>query len=134
MPRHADWDQRLNRYLEEHAAARFDYGVLDCALFCAGAVYEMTGTDPAAAFRGMYRSAASSVRALSEIGQGTLEATVDAMFKAIHPAMARRGDLALHDGSLGVVIGGDALFLGDENGVAGLIRIPRAEWQRCWTV
>ena len=134
MARRADWERRLAHWLEAHADARFAYGRMDCALFAAGAVEAMTGVDPAAAFRGAYRSAATSIRALKEIGAGSLEATVDSMFARIPAAFAQRGDLAMHDGSLGVVIGGDAVFVGGEAGLSGLVRIARRQWSASWRV
>ena len=134
MVRLADWEQRLHGYLTGLAGRGFTWGRLDCALFAAGAVMAITGEDPAAAFRGRYRTARGSVRALRRFGAGTLEATIAAQFEDRPAAFARRGDLALVAGELGpmvgVVIGADALFIGDD----GFERRPRADWSRCWSV
>ena len=133
-----DWEDRLHDYLAGLAGASFAWGTLDCALFAAGAVLAMTGDDPAAAFRDRYGTARGSVRALRKWGAGTLEATIAATFADRPLAFARRGDLALVDGplgaSVGVVVGADALFVGEEDGAAGLVRFPRAAWRRCWGV
>jgi len=48
--------------------------------------------------------------------------------------VARRGDLVLAEGNVGVCFGGYALFVGIENDEPGLIRIPFAEWQAAWAI
>lgn len=132
MTRHPDWENRLSEYLASMAGVSFNYGQADCALFAAGAVQAMTGDDPAKAFRGKYKSMAGSVRALKDIGAGTLEATISAMFSEIPPAFARRGDLVMHDGAVGVCVGSDALFILDASQGAGLERITRERWQKAF--
>lgn len=132
--RRSDWEQRLHAYLVENRGAVFAWGITDCALFAAGAVEAMTGDDPAAAYRGKYRTAAGSAKALVKFGAGTLEATIDAAFEPIGRAFARRGDLVMYDGAVGICVGGDALFVGEEGGAAGLVRVPRVQWSKAWRV
>lgn len=134
MIRRADWEQRLAAYLAGCEGAAFIWGKMDCALFAAGAVLAMTDFDPAAAFRGRYRSVAGSVRALRVHGAGTLEATIDSMFPERPIGFARRGDLVLHDGAVGVCVGDAAVFIGEEGGAPGLVRIARSGWTRAWSV
>lgn len=140
--RRADWEAALSDYLTASVNARFAWGELDCALFAAGAVRAMTGIDFAAPFRGRYRTARGSVRALRRYGAGSLVATVEQLLGEVPIGFARRGDIVLHGdertGALGVCIGGDALFVGrDESGDLaheGLVRIPRHQWSRAWAV
>lgn len=134
MIRRDDWEPRLAEYLADCTDAKFQWGKMDCALFAAGAVLAMTGSDPAAAFRGRYRSCAGSVRALRLYGQGTLEATIDALFPEKPIGFAQRGDLVLHDGAVGVCVGADAVFVGQEGERAGLVRVERRAWLRAWGV
>ena len=100
----------------------------------------MTGTDFAAAYRGKYRSVAGSIRALKRHGKGTLEATIDALFPERPIAFARRGDLVMMAGSLGVCIGHDALFVMETSRLdigtvsEGLERAERAFWDKAWAV
>lgn len=129
-----DWEQRLHAYLASHEGAVFAWGRLDCALFAAGAVAAMTGLDPAAGFRGHYRSARGSVRALRRIGAGTLAATIAQLFPEKPAGYARRGDLVMVDDMVGVCIGAEALFVGEEDGSAGLVRFPRSAWSTAWSV
>lgn len=134
MIRRGDWEQRLAAYLAECDGAEFIWGKMDCALFAAGAVLAMTDVDPASAFRGRYRSLAGSVRALRIHGAGTLELTLDSMFPERPIGFARRGDLVLHDGAVGVCVGDAAVFIGEESGAPGLVRIARSGWARAWGV
>ncbi|MFS0771031.1 DUF6950 family protein [Sphingomonas sp. 1P08PE] len=134
MIRLPDWEQRLHDYLAGLEGAEFVWGKMDCALFAAGAVEAMTGEDPAAAYRGKYRSVAGSVRALKTYGAGTLAATIDAGFEEREVGFARRGDLVMVDGMVGVCIGPDALFIGEEDGAPGLIRFGRERWAKAWSV
>lgn len=133
-PRLSTWEARLGTYLAERRTMPFAWGSNDCALFAAGAVEAMTGSDPAAAFRGAYRSMAGSVRALKQHGAGTLEATIDALFPAIPTGFVRRGDLVWNGEAVGVCVGAVALFVGQEGDAAGLVRVPRAEWVKGWRV
>lgn len=134
MTRRPDWERRLADYLAGCSGARFLWGRLDCALFAAGAVLAMTGTDPAATYRGRYSTATGAARALRRYGQGTLEATIDALFPERPIGFARRGDLVLHNGAVGVCVGDRALFVGEEGGSEGLVAVPRAEWSKAWGV
>jgi len=140
MTRRNDWEARLSDYMTRVSKTAFAYGQHDCALFAAGAVEAMTGTDFAAAYRGKYRSVAGSIRALKRYGAGTLEATMDALFAERPIAFARRGDLVLFSGSLGICIGADALFVtetqADDHRIIGegLERVPRDLWDKAWAV
>lgn len=134
MVRRDDWEARLHDYIAGLGGATFRWGKLDCALFSAGAVLAMTGVDPAAQYRGHYSTARGSVRALRKWGAGTLPATIDALFPVIAPAFARRGDLVMVGDAVGVCFGADALFVGEENGAAGLVRFGRAQWSKAWRV
>lgn len=135
MIRQPDWEARLHAYLAGLEGAVFAWGELDCALFAAGAVAAMTGIDPAAAYRGRYTTAVGSVRALRRYGAGSLADTISADFAERPVGHARRGDLVMVDGMVGVCIGADAIFVGEDvDGAAGLVRLPRAEWSHCWSV
>lgn len=132
--RRSDWEFRLADYLEAVGDRPFAWGWHDCALHSANAVLAMTGTDFAKLFRGRYRTAIGSARALKRYGAGTLEATIDTLFPSISRAFAGRGDLVMHAGALGICIGGHGLFVGEEGGAAGLVRIERAAWTKAWRI
>jgi hypothetical protein len=124
------WEDALVNYIATKRHEPFEYGINDCCLFAAGAVIEITGEDPMSEFRGKYDSLKGSLKVIKEIGAGTLEATLDGKFPEIGIGHAQRGDLAFFDGSVGVVMGGFAYFASDD----GLERVPRALWDKCWSV
>lgn len=126
----ATWDQALVDYLRSKRHEPFEYGTNDCCTFISGAVEAMTGTDPMVEFRGEYNSLATSVRALKEIGAGDLESTLDGKFAAVPIGRAQRGDIAFFADSAGIVAGDFAWFVSDD----GLERIPRADWDKAWSV
>jgi hypothetical protein len=124
------WEDALANYIAIKRHEPFEYGVNDCCLFAAGAVIEVTGQDPMPEFRGKYDSLKGSLTVIKEIGAGTLEATLNGKFPEVAIGHAQRGDLAFFDGSVGVVMGGFAYFASDD----GLERVPRAMWDKCWSV
>lgn len=135
MIRLPDWEDRLSAYLAAREKAEFRFGKMDCALFAAGAVEAMTGEDPAAQWRGRYRSHAGSVRQIRKAGHKSLVSLVSDIFEEIPPAFARRGDIvADRAGSLGVCIGAAALFVGEEDGAPGLIRVGLIDWSTAWRI
>lgn len=130
MTRLPDWEERLATYLASVRETPHAYGRHDCALHGANAVLAQTGVDHGAPFRGRYKTEIGAARALRRFGAGTVEATYDAHFPSIPPALAQRGDIVLAQGAIGVCIGGEAIFAGD----TGHQRIARAEWARAWRV
>lgn len=132
MTRYNDWENRLAAYLDSVRHAEYRYGEHDCALHAANAVLAMTGEDFAADVRGHYRSVAGSVRALRKYGAGDLALTVTAKLgEPIAPALARRGDVVMNDGSTGICMGDFGYFVAID---AGLVRIARKDWQRAWRI
>lgn len=134
LTRRSDWEPRLNALIADRRTWVHEYGNHDCALWPAAAVEAITGEDFGAPFRGKYSDETGARAALREFGAGTLVKTFDSHLKRIDKAMAQRGDLALHEGHVGVVLVGEALFVGQEGGREGFVRIPRADWTLCWRV
>ena len=124
------WEAALSDYIATKRHEPFEYGVNDCCLFAAGAVEAVTGDDPMSEFRGNYDSLKTSIKAIKDIGAGTLEATMDGKFPEVAIGHAQRGDLAFFNDSVGVVMGGFAYFVSDD----GLERINRSLWNKCWGV
>jgi hypothetical protein len=129
-----DWETRLGDYLARHRGAVFAWGRLDCVLFAAGAVEALTGEDPAAAVRKRYRTKIGAARKLRQQGFRTIAALMDSRFEPVQPAFAQRGDIVMAQGSLGVCVGRQALFIGEEDGAPGLVSVPLAAWERAWRV
>lgn len=121
-----DWEERLSVYLDRVRDEPFKWGSHDCALFAAGAVKAMTGTDPAAAFRDTYKDRAGAAAALTKHGAGTLLKTVTSWFgQPKHPVFTQRGDIVMKDrNTLGVCVGLHSWFVGEEHGANGLVALP----------
>lgn len=134
MSRLPDWEDRLAAFLAERRDMPFAWGSNDCALFATACAAAITGEDRAASFRGRYDTREGAALALREIGAGTLVKTMDALFVVKPVGMAGRGDLVMARGAIGVCIGRSAMFVGEEGERAGLVTVPRSEWQKAWAV
>jgi len=51
MERVQGWESKLDKFVESRHNTRFEWGKHDCCLFACDAVKEITGEDPAYAFR-----------------------------------------------------------------------------------
>ena len=78
-----DWEARLAQYVARVAREGFLLGRHDCALFAAGGVEAVTGTDPAASWRGAYDTLAGGVRLIRAAGFDDHIAAAE----ALHPAV-----------------------------------------------
>lgn len=128
MERREDYIARLYEYLNSVRERPFKYGSNDCALFTAGAVAAMTGEDPAAEFRGRYKTLIGGRRKIRAAGYADQIDFVARNFGEIPAHEARAGDLILtNEGALGVCVG-DRLALAGETGLrfALLSSIERA--------
>lgn len=126
--------EALMAYVEAVRDRPFEWGKHDCCCFAAGAVEAMTGQNPMAEFLGTYSDQESARAALREIGSGTLYHTLLSKFgRPLHPSRARRGDIAyaVHDGpTLGICLGQDCAFVGQEGGREGLVMLPTLNIKR----
>jgi hypothetical protein len=143
--RRTDWPERLDAYLVERFASRFQWGSVDCCLFAADALLAMTDTDIAAWFRGRYGNAASAYRALRQFAGHGVEATFAKLahehgWHDVEIVLAQRGDVALFrsimiedapfDCGVGIVIGDKMVALGED----GMIAMPVRSAFRTWHV
>ena len=104
-----NWEARLTAYLSRVAREGFAWGRHDCALFAAGAVEAVTGIDPAAAWRGRYRTLAGGLRLMRKAGHADHLAAARALYPEVPACRALPGDLVIVPGdgaaALGVVQG-----------------------------
>lgn len=126
MTRLPDWRSRLRDYLEAVARRPFKPGVHDCALFVAGGVEAMTGVDPAAEWRGKYRSLKKG-RAMV----GDMVALAADLLPEVPPIFAQEGDVAVIDAggehAFGLVQGSLVYVLRPEGlGFVSLTDVKRA--------
>lgn len=134
MGRLADWPDRLAQHIEKWRNRKFRWGTSDCSMFVLQAEKAMCGESRFQDFVGSYSSEKGSVEALSEIGEGSLEATVDARLQSIPIKMAKRGDVALietQDGdALSLVIGNQIAAMSKQ----GLVFMPLSAAKKVWSV
>ncbi|MEP2103099.1 MAG: hypothetical protein ABJP02_04855 [Parasphingorhabdus sp.] len=134
LERLPEWEENLLAWITACSGARHQWGKLDCLLFAGGAIKAVTGFDAARGHRGKYRTELGAARYLKRMGHDSPEDYLNAHFPACPPASAQRGDLVLADDMAGVCMGSFALFIGEENDVAGLVRVPFSEWQAAWKI
>ncbi len=143
MLRAHDWPTRLLNQVEQARRTPFAWGVADCCLFACDCVQAMTGVDPAAWFRGRYRTRGGAMRALRAYAGGGLEATAQSIatdlgMPELPPALAQRGDVVLlsvpdcqpENLALGICLGGHHAAQGPQ----GVSAIPLAQAVRAWRV
>lgn len=123
-----DWESRFAAYIARVAREGFQPGQHDCALFAAGAVEAVTGTDPAADWRGRYKTLPEGLRLIRAAGWADHVAAARAMFPAILPTHVLPADLAVigtgADAALGAVQGA-VVYVLRESGL-GLVPIEQA--------
>jgi hypothetical protein len=100
-----DWRARLGGYLAAEARTPFEYGTSDCALFAAGALYAMTGSDPSADYRGRYTSLRGGLRILRKDGFRDHVERAAALLTEEAPQRTRVGDIAVVETSEGPSLG-----------------------------
>lgn len=137
MKRTEGWEKRLAALVEARERMPFAWGSFDCALFGADAVLALTGSDPAAAYRGLYDTQLGAAVALRRICGGGVSQAVEANgWPEISPALAQRGDVGLTETPEGeavvVCLGRD--WVGPRLGAVGLARIGRAAVKRSWRI
>ena len=140
LTRIGDWELALHDYMVANDGLPHVYGTRDCVLFAAGAVQALTGVDLAAKWRGKYKTEAGALRTLCKLSDGTVQGLIYQYLPTIPTSFARRGDIALFEGSAGVVMGPYAVFVGaylDEEGEelppAYVLKF-RHEWEKAWAV
>lgn len=129
-----DWEPRLVEYVVGQMQAPFLYGRLDCALFAAGAVLAMTGSDLADGYRG-YRSLKGGQKRLVKQGFADHVELAASLLEEVPPALAHRGDVVVIEGEAGPALGilqGEVVYcLSLANGV---VLVPRLNVLRAFRV
>ena len=130
MARLSNWEQQLSDYLLSKKHEPFEYGKHDCAHFVAGAVEAVTGENPMSEITKDYKTQIGSLRVLKELGFDNVEQFTCSKFTSTPVGFAQTGDIALHDGSLGIVISSKAVFASE----IGYTFVDRSEWSNAWEV
>jgi hypothetical protein len=120
----------LPEILEKYRVEPFTWGQLDCCLFAANVIRDMTGHDYAEDLRGTYDTQFGAARVLHRYGG--LEELVDHFLGPSQaPSLARRGDVVLGEvpePTVGICVGHKAVFKSD----GGLESLPLDLCIRSW--
>lgn len=123
------WRVALVDFIAARIAVPFSWGHQDCCLFAADAIQAITGTDPAATFRGTYHDAKTAARVMFSLGG--LEAIADKY------AGPRIGTEQVQMGDIGLVENGGrpclAVFGGEYFHCPGEHGLTIVQHQNCIT-
>lgn len=135
LARRPGWQDALAAAMCNAAMAPFEWGVNDCCLFTADCVAAMTGHDPAARYRGAYRTYTGAARLIARAGGTAALVRKCLAATEIPAAQAGLGDVALvvqPNGEEVVAVHGGAGW--HAPGIDGLLWMP-AHWARtAWRV
>lgn len=133
MKRFDDWRFRLKEFVRSQSGRPFKFGVLDGAMFAAGAIEAMTGEDLAVGYRG-YRTAAGGLKKCKAKGHETLVGPFEHL-PEIAPMHALAGDLVVFDGEaglcVGIVQGANVWGVNEDRGV---VLLPKSEVIKAYKV
>ena len=129
----------MQTILDKYKSACFEYGTLDCCLFVADVIKDMTGIDYAAQWRGRYRSEFGALRMIAE--HKDMRGIACTAFGKMHPVWAvKKGDPVLlnpqlvehdsiHEG-LGIFDGDQIVYMAEK----GQMKAPVLAGVGCWHV
>ena len=120
----SDWRERLHDFLSENARTPFQPGFFDCSLMTGSALSAMSGTDPAAPYRGNYSTIEEGLALLQADGFDDHVAFASSLFPEIPVLSATEGDVAVvRQGNLtglGIVLGSTIAVASG----AGIVQLP----------
>jgi hypothetical protein len=130
MQRRDDWPERLAEVIKAAIGRPFCWGEWDCVHFVDACIQAMTGVDQLPRVRGRYANEFGAGRQIRRFARDLAETCDQKFGDRVAVAYARRGDLVMHGGNLGVVVDHDAMFVTPE----GVMRIAVARCDLAWRV
>jgi len=122
----------LTEYLREAAGRKFEWGRCDCVTFVCDWIVAQRGVDPAASFRGQYRSGAKAAENLAP--NGGLAGSVAAFFDLAglkttnDPKPGDVGVVSMRRPTCAVYVGGGKWASKGRRGVTISVANPLAIW------
>ena len=125
-----NWDALLWDYVQN--AQPFAWGRNDCATWVADWRCICTGQDAAQAWRGRYKTERGAMLAIRRAGFDTMADWVDSILgpRLTTPLLAQRGDIALVQDALGIVVGAQIAALSPD----GVVYHPITDAACAWRV
>ncbi len=105
--RHDNWPMRLVECTEAHIESFPDWGVSDCLMMAADAMFAVTGTDPLSKFRGKYTTEQGAAKLMLKNGCENVEDVFE-KYLGMEPMgrfSFRRGDVGTIEISGGIAAG-----------------------------
>lgn len=123
------WEKILADKIEAARHTPFHWGEHDCCLWAADVVQGLTGMDYMADFRGRYKNEFGALKLIKAL-ELTLEEAVSTRLTSTDIMFARRGDVLLKSGALGICSGSEGYFVTP----SGLTAIKTLDCERAWRV
>jgi len=126
--------EKLNRYVQQHKDSEFIWGTNDCCTFASDWVAEVSGINPLEdlGHYGKYTTAKEAKKLLKKLG-GVKKIVDKVMGSKIPVSFAGSGDLVCgelgHGDTLGICIGTDSVFLGEESLVIKRTLTMKQAWR-----
>lgn len=124
------WESLLNEEVEEARSQSFKWGFHDCLTWATNCLLAITGVDYLAEIRGTYKTQAGAYRLIKKRGK-SLQDCVSQKLPEISIKMAKRGDLLMYNGALGICFGINGFFVTEES---GLTPVKTLSCEYAWTI
>ncbi len=126
-----NWESMLADYISQAVGRPFAWGEHDCALWAGRWVDIATGTSHVSDWTGKYNTRNGADSLMMQSGYESVEDIANKHLKAISVTIAKRGDLVLFHGALGICEGRRSYVITDEKGI---VAIPTLKCSRAWSV
>lgn len=130
--RRTDWPSVLACEIEAARGRPFSYGEHDCATWAFDVRHALIGGDnPAEQWRGRYRTEIGCARVMRRLGWVSVENLARSLLGEPLESvlLAQRGDIVFADGALGLSIGKEAAFIGNDGLKGKLLRDCALAWR-----
>ena len=131
--RKTTWDTDLMNFVASRGKTPFEWGAHDCTLFAADCAQVITGTDPAAKYRGTYKDEAGATAIIKPAGS-LRQLVTSNIGPEIPPKLVQRGDwVMIYQGgqeALAVCLGLVAVAAGQ----GGLVFRPITDAVTAWRI
>lgn len=127
--RHRSAMNNLMKVMLEYKTKQFEWGKSDCCLFVSDCINAQVGIDPAAEYRGKYKTEIGAKKALVKYGE--LEPLLDSHFDRIDVMKAKRGDAVMFQSQLGTTMGimwNGSIYAMSETGITQTDSKPEVVW------
>ena len=135
MQKVSNWTGKLDDIVSLKRREPFEWGINDCALFCADAIAATTGVDIASSFRKRYTTARGSVKVLANEGYKDLTDLANKKLgKAVSTDRLSRGDAVEYETENGTTLGICMGTVIATPGVNGLVFTSMKQATKGWVV